>query len=101
MTVYIGVDFHPYEQSVAYADDRDGEIMYKRFLHSDKKSIKAFYRKCGQDAVIGVEVPQGVCGGLRRCSRTAGRDWVSEIRGRSGELLYRGTRTIFAMRKRS
>jgi transposase len=55
MTVYIGVDFHPYEQSVAYADDRDGEIRYRRFLHSDKHSLKAFYRKCGTDAVIGVE----------------------------------------------
>ena len=55
MTVYIGVDFHPYEQSVAFADDRDGEIGYRRFLHSDKQSIKAFYRKLGQDAVIGVE----------------------------------------------
>lgn len=55
MTVYIGVDFHPYEQSVAYCDDGDGEIRYKRFLHSDKGSIKAFYRKCGTDAVIGVE----------------------------------------------
>jgi transposase len=55
MTVYIGVDFHPYEQSVAYCDDRDGEIGYRRFLHSDKQSIKAFYRKCGTDAVIGVE----------------------------------------------
>jgi transposase len=55
MTVYIGVDFHPYEQSVVYADDQDGEIGYRRFLHSDKKSIKAFYRKCGEDAVIGTE----------------------------------------------
>jgi transposase len=55
MTVYIGVDFHPYEQSVAFADDRDGEIGYRRFLHSDKQSIKAFYRKWGEDAVIGVE----------------------------------------------
>lgn len=55
MTVYIGVDFHPYEQSVAYADDRDGEIGYRRFLHSDKQSIKAFYRKCGTDACVGVE----------------------------------------------
>ena len=55
MTVYIGVDFHPYEQTVAYADDRDGEIAYRRFLHSDKQSLKAFYRKCGTDAVIGVE----------------------------------------------
>lgn len=55
MTVYIGVDFHPYEQSVAYADDRDGEVGYRRFLHSDKQSIKAFYRKCGEDACVGVE----------------------------------------------
>jgi transposase len=55
MTVYIGVDFHPYEQSVAYCDDRDGEIRYRRFLHSDKQSIKAFYRKCGSETVIGVE----------------------------------------------
>lgn len=55
MTVYIGVDFHPYEQSVAFASDKDGEIGYRRFLHSDKQSIKAFYRKFGEDAVIGVE----------------------------------------------
>jgi transposase len=55
MTVYIGVDFHPYEQSAAYASDEDGEIGYRRFLHSDKQSIRAFYRKCGVDAVIGVE----------------------------------------------
>jgi len=55
MTVYIGVDYHPYEQTVAYCDDRDGEIAYRRFLHSDKQGLKAFYRKCGTDAVIGVE----------------------------------------------
>lgn len=55
MTVYIGVDFHPYEQTVAYVDDRDGEIGYRRFLHSDKQSIKAFYGKFGEDAVIGTE----------------------------------------------
>jgi len=55
MTVYIGVDFHPYEQTVAYASDEDGEIGYRRFLHSDKQSIRAFYRKCGAEAVIGVE----------------------------------------------
>ena len=43
MTAYIGVDFHPYEQSVAFADDLDGEIGYRRFLHADKQSIKAFF----------------------------------------------------------
>ena len=55
MTVYIGVDFHPYEQSVAYCDDQDGEISFRRFLHSDKQMLVGFYRKCGRDAVIGVE----------------------------------------------
>jgi len=48
MTVYIGVDFHPYEQSVAFGDDGDGEIGYRRFLHSDKQSLKVFYRKVGR-----------------------------------------------------
>jgi transposase len=55
MTVYIGVDFHPYEQSEAYVDDREGEIGYRRFLHSDKQSIRAFYVSKGKDAVIGTE----------------------------------------------
>lgn len=55
MTLYIGVDFHPYEQSVVYCDDRNGEIGFRRFLHSDKQALISFYRKCGADAVIGVE----------------------------------------------
>ena len=55
MTVYIGIDFHPCKQSIAYCNEKDGEIRYKRFLHSDKQSIKAFYRKCGVDAIVGLE----------------------------------------------
>jgi transposase len=55
MTLYIGVDFHPYEQTVAYLDDRDGEIRYKQFRHSDKQALVAFYRRCGQDACVGIE----------------------------------------------
>lgn len=55
MTVYIGVDFHPYEQTVAYVDDRDGEIRHRQFHHKDKASIRKFYKEKGADAVIGVE----------------------------------------------
>jgi transposase len=55
MAVYIGVDFHPYEQTVAYMDERDGEIRYRQFLHSDKQSLKAFYKAQGAEAVVGVE----------------------------------------------
>jgi transposase len=55
MTVYIGVDFHPYEQTVAYVSETDGEIRYRQFLHSDKQSLVSFYRKFGTDVVVGVE----------------------------------------------
>lgn len=55
MTVYIGVDFHPYEQTVAYVDEKDGAICHRQFRHTDKAAIKAFYKKNGADAVIGVE----------------------------------------------
>lgn len=55
MTVYIGVDFHPYEQTVAYVDEKDGEVRHRQFRHTDKAAIKAFYNKKGTDAVIGTE----------------------------------------------
>jgi len=55
MTLYIGIDFHPYQQTVAFCNDVDGEINHRQFLHSDKKSIKQFYRVCSSDTVLGVE----------------------------------------------
>lgn len=55
MTVYIGVDYHPFQQTVAYADPVEGEVRYRQFQHTDKAAIKRFYRECGTDAVIGVE----------------------------------------------
>lgn len=55
MTVYIGVDFHPYEQTLAYAATDGGEVKYREFRHTDKAAIKRFYRECGSDARIGVE----------------------------------------------
>ena len=55
MTLYIGIDFHPYQQTVAFCDERDGEIKYRQFLHSDKKALRDFYQTCQKDTVIGVE----------------------------------------------
>ena len=77
MTVYIGVDFHPYEQTVAFVSDEDGEISYRRFLHGDKQSIRAFYRKFGEDAVIGVEA-------------TGCLWWFEKMLGESGQKLEIG-----------
>ncbi len=55
MTLYIGVDYHPYQQTVAYWETGDDEIKYRQFLHSDKAAIKRFYGGCGKGSVIGVE----------------------------------------------
>lgn len=52
---YIGVDFHPYQQTVAFCTTDDGEIKYRQFRHTDKKALAQFYRQCHTDSVIGVE----------------------------------------------
>jgi transposase len=55
MTLYIGVDYHPYQQTVAFCESGDGEVRYRQFLHSDKAALKRFYVGCGKGSVIGVE----------------------------------------------
>lgn len=66
MTVYIGVDFHPHQQTVACCDTGDGEIRFLTFKHSDKPTIEKFYREVERPAVIGVEA-------------TGGLDWFEEM----------------------
>ena len=54
-TLYIGVDFHPYSQVVAYVSKHDGEIKYRSFNHSDKRSLRRFYKEAEKGSVIGIE----------------------------------------------
>ena len=53
--LYIGVDFHPYSQTVAYCDEQYGDINYKLFDHKDKKALREFYKQADKDSLIGVE----------------------------------------------
>lgn len=55
MTLYIGVDYHRYQQTIAYWETGDDEIKYRQFLHSDKAALKRFYGGLGRGSVIGVE----------------------------------------------
>ena len=55
MTLYIGVDIHPYRQTVAYCRTEDGEIRFRSFKHEDKGALKAFYGGFDESAVVGVE----------------------------------------------
>lgn len=77
MTLYIGVDFHPHQQTVASCDTSDGEIRFLTFKHSDKGSIEKFYRGLREAAVIGVEA-------------TGGLDWFEEMIFENGHKLLVG-----------
>ncbi|MDQ3586705.1 MAG: IS110 family transposase [Acidobacteriota bacterium] len=54
MTVYIGVDLHARQQTVAYMDTTDGEIK-RRELHHQKDDVRGFYQQFTGEVITGVE----------------------------------------------
>ena len=54
MTLYIGVDFHPHQQTVAWCNDQTGEIQ-TRDLPGDPETIRNFYSSLPEPAVVGIE----------------------------------------------
>ena len=62
MTIYsrIGVDFHPYQQTVAYCEDGTGELKLRKLKHKDKEEVRRFYGRFERGAVIGVEASGGL-----------------------------------------
>lgn len=54
MTLYIGVDFHPYQQTVAWCDTQTGETRTFDLAH-DLEQVRTFYSSLPEPAVIGVE----------------------------------------------
>ena len=57
---YLGVDFHPYQQTIAFVD-KHGEIKTRQFYHADKVALRKFYRQFPKGSVVGVEA----CGTFR------------------------------------
>ena len=53
MTVYIGVDFHPHQQTVCWCGPSTGEIHSKNLSHHSPE-LKQFYQKM-PPAIIGIE----------------------------------------------
>jgi len=60
MRLYIGVDYHPYQQTVAYCDHSTGELKIRSLKHSDKEQLRRFYVQFTAPAVIGVEATGGL-----------------------------------------
>lgn len=54
MTLYIGVDFHPHQQTVAWCDTRNGETETFDLAH-DMEQVRKFYRELPEPAIIGIE----------------------------------------------
>jgi transposase len=60
MTVYIGVDLHPYQQTVCYCDTADGVVRQQTLSHQ-KDDLRAFYSQFRGETVVGIEA----CGDYR------------------------------------
>lgn len=54
MTLYIGVDLHPHQQTVAWCDTRTGETGTLDLVH-DLEQVRQFYSSLPEPAVIGIE----------------------------------------------
>lgn len=54
MTLYIGVDFHPHQQTLAWCDTRTGETETIDLAH-DPDKVRQFYSSLPEPAIIGIE----------------------------------------------
>lgn len=54
MTLYIGVDFHPHQQTVAWCDTGTGETRTFALAH-DLERVREFYTSLPEPAIIGIE----------------------------------------------
>ena len=54
MTLYIGVDFHPHQQTVAWCDSETGETRTIDLVH-DLEQVRRFYTTLPEPAIVGIE----------------------------------------------
>ncbi len=54
MTLYIGVDFHPYQQTACWLDTATGETDRVDLAH-DLEKVRGFYGSLTEPAVVGIE----------------------------------------------
>jgi transposase len=54
MTLYIGVDFHSHQQTLAWCDTRTGETKTVDLIH-DVDSVREFYSSLPEPAIVGIE----------------------------------------------
>jgi transposase len=86
MTLYIGVDFHPHQQTVAFCETQEGEIRQTVLAHNPEL-VRRFYAQFSR-AVVGIEAS---------CSAA----WFEQMLFDLGHTLKVGNPTLIRARARS
>ena len=86
MTLYIGVDFHPHQQTVSYCNNEEGEVHQASLVHNVEQ-VRRFYKQLPR-AVVGIEA-----------SCTA--QWFEQMLSELGHELKVGNPTSIRARARS
>lgn len=55
MTLYIGVDYHPHQQTVAWCDTETGETEVVELLHRELGEVEEYYASFEETAIVGME----------------------------------------------
>src|SRR4051812_39079568 len=86
MTLYIGVDFHPHQQTVSYCNTEEGEVEQASLAHNPEL-VRRFYEQFS-GAVVGVEA-------------SGAATWFEQLLFELGHELKVGNPTLIRARARS
>lgn len=87
MTLYIGVDFHPHQQTLAWCDTQTGEIRATDLIN-DPKIVREFYSLLPEPATVGIEA-------------SAQATWFEELLFETGHKLFVGNSVLIRKRATS
>src|SRR5436853_5384855 len=96
MTVYIGVDFHPHQQTVCYCDTADGIMYHQTFHHQNRAELEAFYSQFNSEVVIGLDAG-GPCQWFEAMVGAMSHKLFMEIQRRFVVERVHGIRTTIEM----
>jgi transposase len=87
MTLYIGVDMHPHQQTTIWCDTRTGETQTTDLIN-DPAIIRKFYSSLPEPAIVGIEA-------------SARAAWFEELLFETGHTLFVGNPVLIRKRATS
>ena len=87
MTLYIGVDMHPHQQTNIWCDTRTGETRTNDLVN-DPEVVRKFYSSLPEPAIVGIEA-------------SARATWFEELLFETGHTLFVGNPVLIRKRATS